>query len=117
MRRQIAQQSQGSCNRIRPEGHETWKKGIKGTTKRVRIDNSILRQANAYSFKQKVKEIITNLQNEEEMNTPDLHKKFELLIVQSAKEIVEVGVKKHPDWYTQSPLIMSRHIHLHKSSL
>ena len=88
------------------------KRESKEPQKRVRIDSSILRQANAYSFKQKVKEIITNLQNEEEMNTPDLHKKFELLIVQSAKEIVEVGVKKHPDWYTQSLLIMSMYIHL-----
>ena len=46
------------------------------------------------------------------MNTPDPLKKFESLIVQSAKEIVEVEVKKPPDWYTQSLLIMSMYIHL-----
>ena len=84
--------------------------------KKVRIDKSILRQANAYSFKHKVKEIITNLQNEEEMNTPDLLKKFKLLIVQSAKEIVEVKVKMGPDWYTQSHLIISMHLHLHNQA-
>ena len=65
------------------------KRESKELKKQVRIDNSILRHANAYSFKHKVKEIITNLQNEEEMNTPDLLKKFESLIIQSAKEIVK----------------------------
>jgi len=50
------------------------------------------------------------------MNTPDPLKKFESLIVQSAKEIVEVEVKKPPDWYTQSLLIMSMYIHLHNQA-
>ena len=35
-----------------------------------------------------------SVQNQEEMNMPDLLKNFESLIVQSAKEIVEVEVKK-----------------------
>ena len=65
------------------------KKESKELGKQVRNDNLLLRQANTYSFKHKVKEIITNLQNEEEMNTPDLLKKFESLIIQSAKEIVK----------------------------
>ena len=52
------------------------------------------------------------LQNQEELNMPDLLKNFESLIVQSAKEITEVEVKKCPDWYTHSLLIMSMHIHL-----
>jgi len=71
------------------KGAKLGKKESKELKKQARMDNSLLGQANAYSFRHKVKKILTNLQNQEEMNMPDLLKKFELLIVQSAKEIVE----------------------------
>jgi len=49
------------------------KKESKEPKKKVRIDNSLLRQASAYSFKHEDKDILTNLQNQEAMNMPDLY--------------------------------------------
>ena len=52
-----------------------------------------------------------NMQKQE-VSAPELLKKFKKQIVQAAKQIMETKKKYWPDWFTQSLLMLSLHIHL-----
>ena len=50
------------------------------------------------------------------MSAPELQKFFEEQIVTAAKQVVGTEKKYHPDWFTQSLLLLSLHIHLQNRS-
>ena len=56
--------------------------------KNMRIDNTLLWQANAYAFKSQAKEIIKNLQKQK-VSALELLKKIEEQIIKPEKQTVE----------------------------
>ena len=62
----------------------------------MRIDSTLLWQANAYSFKSQAREIIMNLQKQE-VSAPELLKEFEKQVVQAASQFMETEKKYQAD--------------------